>query len=221
MFSPKRKKLNNGPYLQPTTTDIIRRGITVCSIPILVIVYIYLSTAVHIVDGDKLRFQVPETTLLSTPDFCSVTTDVRGNLGSGSVLLFNKTDWLKDRWQAASDMHGTQIQGPHWVQFKFKSPVVLNRILLDWESAYSDHYEVLYMRNAKWQTIFKAPSSGIRVTTSGRSPGVEEAVPLHYVHEFSLFEKSMPTTSMRLLIKKSNTGWGVSLWYVEIHGTKV
>ena len=43
----------------------------------------------------------------------TVTTDTRGNLGPGSVITqkVQGNDWLKDRWQAASDMHGSAIAG--------------------------------------------------------------------------------------------------------------
>ncbi len=63
--------------------------------------------------------------------------DVRGNLAHATVvtneaaqvlllllllLLFSLCkmtfvqDWLKDRWQAAADMNGTPLPGPHWLQ---------------------------------------------------------------------------------------------------------
>jgi hypothetical protein len=37
---------------------------------------------------------------------CTVTTDVRGNLGPAAVLLNNGTNWIQDRWQAASNSRG-------------------------------------------------------------------------------------------------------------------
>ena len=42
-----------------------------------------------------------------------VTSDARGNLGPASVLVKDVPgeNWLKDRWQAASDMGGTAIPG--------------------------------------------------------------------------------------------------------------
>ena len=42
--------------------------------------------------------------------------DVRGNLGPATVVTDPKVgDWLKDRWQAASDMSGRPIPGNHWL----------------------------------------------------------------------------------------------------------
>ena len=42
----------------------------------------------------------------------SATCDVRGNLGPCSVVVQETpgNDWLRDRWQAASDMGGTAIK---------------------------------------------------------------------------------------------------------------
>ena len=42
---------------------------------------------------------------------CVARCDVRGNLGECGVILNRGDDWLKDRWQAASDMGGTAIPG--------------------------------------------------------------------------------------------------------------
>uniref|UniRef100_A0A7S4AD28 F5/8 type C domain-containing protein n=1 Tax=Pseudo-nitzschia australis TaxID=44445 RepID=A0A7S4AD28_9STRA len=71
------------------------------------------------------------------------TSDVRGNLGPASVVVQAKpgTDWIHDRWQAASDMQGSQIPGAHWIQLEFQNVgVVADRIILDWETAYADEY---------------------------------------------------------------------------------
>jgi hypothetical protein len=79
--------------------------------------------------------------LLTSPRTTTVTASVRGNLGPPSVVVEDSVkDWLKDRWQAASDMHGTAIQGPHWIQLDFRASVIIDKILLDWEAAYSDDY---------------------------------------------------------------------------------
>jgi len=50
-------------------------------------------------------------------------------------------DWIRDRWQAASDMHGKRIPGPHWIVLEFGGEaVVATKIVLDWETAYADEY---------------------------------------------------------------------------------
>jgi len=63
-----------------------------------------------------------EETLLSTG--CPATASVHGNLGPPSVVTSHvSTDWLKDRWQAAKDMSGTPIPGPHWLAVDLKQAV--------------------------------------------------------------------------------------------------
>jgi hypothetical protein len=180
--------------------------------------------------------------LLSTSDLVSsITTDVRGNLGPAQVMLQNGTDWIRDRWQAASDMHGTNIQGAHWVEIHFKSPIShISRVVLDWEAAYSDNYEIQVSRNSDaaqttgnssssrivWETIFSAPNPDAMIVTQfGQSPGVSEPTPLHVVHDIresnslTLFRSTeVATNKIRLLIKKSTTGWGVSLWQIQVYG---
>jgi hypothetical protein len=71
-----------------------------------------------------------------------VTADVRGNIAPPSVLTNSHTeDWLKDRWQAASDMSGTPIPGPHWVEVELE-PTPLTNLLLDWEAGFANAYVV-------------------------------------------------------------------------------
>jgi hypothetical protein len=188
---------------------------------------------------------------------CTVATDVRGNLGPAAVLLNNGTDWIQDRWQAASDMHGTNIQGSHWVQLSWTRAgsattstttttvpqnVVLVRIVLDWEAAYADRYDLqIQLPNQTWHTIVQSPlhlvppqtleernmqsttttTPTIRVTTAGQSPGVTRVTPLHVIHVIDLQPLALqllPTSSLRLMIYESATGWGVSLWQIQVYG---
>jgi hypothetical protein len=190
---------------------------------------------------------------------CTVTTDVRGNLGPAAVLLNNGTNWIKDRWQAASDMHGTNIQGSHWVQLSWTTlagsstvttasvpqNVAIVRIVLDWEAAYADRYDLqIQLSNQTWHTIVQSPlhlapppqqnaldrtvvptnKPTIRVWTYGQSPGVTSVTPLHVVHDIELptipssAQPLLPTSSLRLMIYESATGWGVSLWQIQVYG---
>ena len=171
--------------------------------------------------------------------------DVRGNLGPVSVVIQADpgTDWIHDRWQAASNMHGKQIPGEHWIQLEFqKATVVADRIVLDWETAYADQYVL----EASLEPITnESPNSDVwvlfdgrkkhdvdamlSVTKSGRSPGVKEPMPLHVVHEIQLNgngkndninnpNRHRPFRFLRLHILKSKTGWGVSLWQFDVYG---
>lgn len=171
--------------------------------------------------------------------------DVRGNLGPASVVIQAKpgTDWIHDRWQAASDMHGTQIHGAHWIQLEFQdTSVVPDKIVLDWETAYADEYvleassePIVEAKNKDLEQVWTLFDGRIQkdvaemrsVTESGRSPGVEEKRPLHIVHEIQLSKstnatinevKHKPIRYLRLHILKSVTGWGVSLWQFDVYG---
>ena len=69
---------------------------------------------------------------------------VRGNLGPAAVVIqpVPGTDWLHDRWQAASNMHGKNIPGEHWIQLEFESPILVDSVRLDWETAYASDYRI-------------------------------------------------------------------------------
>ena len=182
----------------------------------------------------------PPLQIVSTPSQTRITASVRGNLGPPSVMLQNSTsDWLKDRWQAASDMHGTAIRGPHWVLIEFEQRVSIQRIVLDWESAYSDDYQLVGTpsgngsQNETTISIYDTATSRTAalsdnqlqqqlptVTTRqwGQSPGVEFKCPLHIQHTIDLAVPTALVSSLRLVIRRpAQHGWGVSLWRFQVY----
>ena len=109
--------------------------------------------------------QQQQSKLLSRNPNVILTTSTRGNLGPPTVLNQNPpgSDWIKDRWQAASDMHGTAIKGSHWVHLDFSQLLLLDhenggegghggvsgrrgiqmtKIVLDWETAFATDYRI-------------------------------------------------------------------------------
>lgn len=71
----------------------------------------------------------------------SANSDVQGNLGPPSVVTSQTvSNWLKDRWQAAKDMSGTPIPGPHWVTVGLDPSELLHTVVLDWETAFADDW---------------------------------------------------------------------------------
>ena len=186
--------------------------------------------------------------LLSTPNHTKITTDVRGNLGPPEVMLQDGTDWLKDRWQAASDMHGTAIKGHREVLLAFHETVQVNAIILDWEAAYSkDYFLEGALQNLVWFPLYDTrlnPSNNknnnqqqqLRGENSsnyelfvlsntqnvGQSPGVKTKTPLHVIHTLARNNrtpKDPPTLQyLRLTIRSSAMGWGVSLWQIKVFG---
>lgn len=142
-------------------------------------------------DADKGK-SPPEGKSFTRDGRVTVTADTRGNLGPASVVVQDPPgqDWIKDRWQAASDMGGTAIPGSHWVQIDLGRTVRAKRAVLDWEAAYADDYEVSCREDAtaQWLVLFDAKEhSGQRTTEkTGKSPGhgVDPSTPLHVIHTY-------------------------------------
>jgi len=147
--------------------------------------------------------------LISRSDKVRITSSVRGNLGPASVLNQSPPgkDWIKDRWQAASDMGGTAIKGEHWVMLDFTnlSEVYITKIVLDWETAFAKDYRIegrttlppdpknevgsmddgwciLYDGKLEEDNKNNMSMAHRTVEDYGQSPGVKQKLPLHIVH---------------------------------------
>lgn len=179
--------------------------------------------------------QMPmEPRYLSRTGKVIATADVRGNLGLASVVVQSipGKDWIHDRWQAASDMHGTAIGGVHWIHLDFVAEIVPEKIILDWEAAYSEKYRLEASldpitdetpREAMW-TVFDSTDpiqrARIDVQKAGQSPGVKTKTPLHVIHTLHPLQSRKPLRYLRLYILSSAMGWGVSLWQFDVVGYK-
>jgi hypothetical protein len=159
----------------------------------------------------------------------SVETDTRGNLGLGAVITQDPPgmDWLKDRWQAASDMGGTAIPGVHWVILDFgKKYIRPTRVVLDWEAAHAENYRIegRLTMNDEWGVLYdgadplQAETQMISKTESGQSPGVKTPLPLHRIHDVRLAGGAQLIRFLRVYIVEPAAGWGVSLWEVDVYG---
>jgi F5/8 type C domain len=166
----------------------------------------------------------PITLLTDTPSGIVITADVRGNLGPPESMLNNGTDWIKDRWQAASDMHGTAIKGVHWVHLDFQRLVTISTVILDWEAAYSDDYKIEGRLNdsEEYVNLFDSDNDVEQRKTSeaGQSPGVKTKTPLHIIHSIEIIKESKQIQQIKIWIRSSTMGWGVSLWEVKVWGRK-
>jgi hypothetical protein len=140
---------------------------------------------------------------------------VRGNLGECGVIFNRGDDWLKDRWQAASDMGGTAIPGPHKVDIDLGRDVRVCSVEIDWETAYAKDYTIA----ADGVRVFDgaAPGASRRERMSGKSPGVKGR-PLHVVHDIAL-DECAPARALTIHINRGATPWGVSIWHVSVMGT--
>ena len=195
-------------------------------------------------DGGSLRDASAFPGLELVSRGATATADTHGNLGAPVVVVQAApgADWLKDRWQAASDMGGTAIPGEHWVQLRLAGLSTVQRARLDWEAAYCDDYalqlsegNVVEDKPGRWVTLWdsrRATDAARRVShSSGTSPGAK-GEPLHVVHDLDL--RSMPDGDpaagappppkpavgrfVRILMRKPAHGWGVSLWQVSLWG---
>ena len=191
----------------------------------------------------QVQHQVPEQPMqpriLSRSPRVKITTDVRGNLGPPEVMIqvHPGKDWIKDRWQAASDMHGSALPGRHWVHLDLGRAVMGSKLVLDWEAAYADVYMITASlvapiadkalqtddktSNDDFWDLFDGRSADTdvkrTVETSGQSPGVKTKTPLHVVHTIPIDNKR-PFRYLRIYIMKPAMGWGVSMWQVDLYG---
>lgn len=193
--------------------------------------WVFWRLAFHLGVSPSIEQGPAPPILLTDPERgASATTDVRGNLGPASVVLQNSTvDWLKDRWQAASDMHGTAIRGAHWVHVNLDRPGRVRRFLLDWETAYAEDYSLEgWYHNQRVAVYFDSQEGGsqeMRHSKSfGQSPGVKQNLPLHIIHEITCqaIDTSVKVDEIRLIVRKPfHPSWGVSLWRFQAFGHDV
>lgn len=197
------------------------RSVFIASFLFLLVGTFLFSSRIFRPSSLKLRKARSLPQLVSRRHDVVIQADVRGNLGPASVLNQDPpgTDWIKDRWQAASDMHGTAIKGAHWVSMDFFAPITLHSLVLDWEAALSNDYKVEVQNQSQdWIAIFDTNRHEFESHEFGQSPGVTSKTPLHIVHNITSFEQVDPFTRLRVWIRSSVHGWGVSLWQVDVYG---
>ena len=142
-----------------------------------------------------------------------VRSSVRGNLAPASVVTRKappaggKAAWLNDRWQAASDMSGTPIAGPHWLSMELAARCSVREVVLDWETACADDYDLQFWTAGRWESLDTAPR---RRSTRHQ----------HVVDRLSLRRPRRHDSAVayRLYIRRPATAWGVSLWRFELWG---
>lgn len=146
---------------------------------------------------DKLMNIMKKSPQLLTPYVTSVTSDVHGNLGDPLVVLSeNVENWLSDRWQAASNMQGSPIPGEHYLHLFFNHNVIINHVIIDFETAFSDHYRLLGCVTNNCD-IELATSSSRKVIDTSKN---------HIIHLIGVSIES-PVTGVKLVIDKPSTRW--------------
>ena len=154
---------------------------------------------------------------------CPVTADVRGNLGPASVVTsaVNK-DWLKDRWQAAANMAGAPLAGPHTLVIDLGRPCRVARAEVDFEDAHASLYDIELSdvgASGPWRLLRSVDAKALEVAKSGG--GVTRA-PKHVVHRFETPGQPGQGNAarwVRLRLRTLATMWGVSVWRVQLWGS--
>ena len=134
--------------------------------------------------------------------------DVRGNLADPSVVTNGKQgDWLKDRWQAAKNMQGLAIPGPHFLEVDLEATCVIDRVVVDYEKAYAKDYAVMGL----------APSGGWAKLAAGRDAAEARPADQHIVHTLAV-PSSAAFTKIKLDVVRPAARWGVSVWELSVYG---
>jgi len=175
-----------------------------------------------------------KNSIISRDSRTKATADTRGNLGPASIVIqkIPGNDWLKDRWQAASDMGGTAIPGAHWVTIDFNRLVRAYRAIVDWETAFANDYRIQVRSSVEdaWTVLYDGTIETDRrrfLTRSetGQSPGVKEKRPLHILHDIDISRgavtMSLPFRYLQLYIVRPAAGWGVSVWQLDVFGENI
>ena len=140
-----------------------------------------------------------------------------GNLGPPSVVVTPfVSDWLKDRWQAAKDLTGAPIPGPHWLQLDFPKPASsLNRILIDFEVALSNDYsiDIFCVSSNTWQTVHDTRVADAQLTTKTKQNK------MHVFHDIVIKDVTCKSfNKIKLKIRRPATRFGTSIWRFEAYG---
>ena len=178
------------------------------------------------ISRSKIPQQNPSLQETFISDGALATASVRGNLGPPSVVVSPVADdWLNDRWQAAKNMKGEPIPGPHWIVLALKEPAHnISKIKIDFETAYSNDYAVdAYCSDTQsWETVYKSSMRDV----------VVQRFKHHVTHEICLkgrinvceaqtIDQSSPSKSVskvRLRIKRPAERWGTSVWSFLVWG---
>jgi hypothetical protein len=156
--------------------------------------------------------------LISTPEKCRVSSDTRGDLGPVDVILRGGDDWNRDR-------HAVHNQrGARWYQFDWDEEVWIAGLVLDWETAHAEKYELLVRSSPDqdWEPIFKAryinscssPSVNMKMRCWGKSPVIN--APLHHLHKINV-PLTGPIKSLQVFVHDKKCGY-LSLWQMQVYG---
>jgi hypothetical protein len=162
-----------------------------------------------------------------------VTADVHGNLGAPSVVTNESIgNWLTDRWQAALNMKGEAIPGEHWIEIDLQRPCKVEKIIIDWEDAYSTFWTLQGRLSESYSSSSSGSSSSSSGSGSGSGSGAGNVIlgmggeskqirhmKHHVVYELHTpFSRDQNRIKEKTLLehKEHNTGLGELVRYVRL-----
>jgi hypothetical protein len=153
--------------------------------------------------------------LTDLSDFIKVEASDAGESGLGiDNILTSKTDLDKDRWFVAPE----STFGGLWILANFQSAVLLTKVVLDWCGECPLEYELQVGSQDDWTTLRRYPDiHNVKVEEFGRLPQMTNTV-LHQIHAFKMPISTTSTRSLRVLILKPATKWGIALWQMRLYG---
>lgn len=107
-------------------------------------------------------------------------------------------------------MQGEPINGEHWLLIDLQAPHTVNKILIDWEQAYSKDWVIQSKLNESSEQWISLCTSQQAKTTTQNSK--------HVIHEVVL-TKEVIARLVRLFIKRPSTRWGSSVWRFQVWGS--
>lgn len=112
-------------------------------------------------------------------------------------------------------MSGDALKGPQWLQFDLPKPAIaLNRILIDFETAWSKDYyiDIQCISSNAWMTVHDTRVAAADKTRTDKTKN-------HIVHNIDIdnFHCSR-FSAIKFHIRRPATKFGTSIWRFEAYG---
>ena len=105
-------------------------------------------------------------------------------------------------------MKGQAIPGPHFVQVDLEAACAVDRVVVDFETAYAKDYEVLGL----------SPGGDWVRLAAGAAAAETRPAKQHVVHTLAV-STDVPVAQVKVDIRRPATQWGVSIWELAVYGT--
>ena len=152
-----------------------------------------------------------------------VSSSALGNLGPPSVILLESdSSWLEDRWQAAKDMSGKPLPGPHFLLMKWVDQPLhkISRIMIDFETAHCDDYyiEISQEGTASASTIFDTKKDAAGTSRSRNTSKKQHVIDDIKIDRGAQQQQLQSFNIVKINFRKPSSEWGTSVWNVKVYG---